>query len=83
MSKLVMFPNLREARREASLWVVRVDRGLSAEERAQLRTWAATPLHKRALREMAGLWQDMSVLTALAELFPLESAPAPVPQTTQ
>jgi len=73
-----MFPNLREARREASLWVVRVDRGLTAEERATLRSWAMTPLHKRALREMAGLWHDMSVLNALAEIFPLES-PARAP----
>jgi transmembrane sensor len=78
MSKLVMFPNLREARREASLWVVRVDRGLTPGERGELRAWATTPLHKRALREMAVLWHDMSVLNSLAELFPLESArPSP------
>lgn len=74
MSKLVLFPNLREARREASEWVVRVDRGLSSDERTSLRSWAATPINKRALREMATLWNDMSVLNSLAELFPLETS---------
>ena len=76
MSKLVLFPNLREARREASEWVVRLDRGLSADERTSLRSWAATPINKRALREMAALWNDMSVLRSLAELFPLEPSAA-------
>jgi transmembrane sensor len=77
MSKLVLFPNLREARRQASLWVVRVDRGLTAEERNALQAWVGSPLHKRALQEMAGLWSDMSVLHSLAEMFPHEAEPAP------
>ena len=79
MSKLVRFPNLREARQEASHWVVRVDRGLNAEESASLRSWAASPLNKRALREMAGLWSDMSVLRSLAEMFPLDGPQAAPP----
>lgn len=78
MSKLVRFPNLREARQQASEWVVRVDRGLDAEESAQLRAWAASPVNRRALHEMAGLWNDMSVLRSLSEMFPLD-ATAPEP----
>jgi len=80
VSKLVRFPNLREARQEASHWVVRVDRGLSPEESASLRSWAASPLNKRALREMAGLWSDMSVLRALSDMFPLDG-PSPGERT--
>lgn len=79
MSKLVLFPNLREARREASLWVVRVDRGLTAEERDELQVWATSPLHRRALQEMAGLWSDMSVLRALAEIIPHAAQPEAEP----
>jgi transmembrane sensor len=74
MSKLVQFPNVREARREASEWVVRMDRGLTPEERAALQTWAAVARNRRVLREMATLWNDMSVLTSLATMFPLEEA---------
>lgn len=78
MSKLVQFPNVREARREASEWVVRMDRGLTPEERAALQTWAAVARNRRVLREMATLWNDMNVLTSLATMFPLDEArPAP------
>lgn len=77
MSNLVRFPNLREAREQASLWVVRLDRGLAPEEQAELRTWSASALNRRALRDMTALWTDLDKLGALAEVFPREERRAP------
>jgi transmembrane sensor len=73
MSNLLVFPRLRDARREASLWIVRVDRGLDAQESQELRAWAAAAINRRALDEMAALWSDLTVLSTLAELFPHEA----------
>lgn len=71
MSKLLPFPSLKEARREAAQWVVRADRGLTAAERAELARWqTASQMNRRALRELGGLWTDMSSMSALAELYP-------------
>lgn len=65
------FPNLELAREQAAEWIARLDRGLSAEERRELRLWcAATPANTRALRQFTDLWADMDVLKALAEVFP-------------
>lgn len=79
MNKLVVLPRLRQARREASLWIVRVDRGLSEQETLELRAWAALPVNKRALQDIAALWKDLGVLATLAELFPREAPAAAKP----
>jgi transmembrane sensor len=79
VSNLLSFPSLREARREASQWIARMDRGLTPAEKTELAGWASVPLNRRALREMAALWQDMGVLRTLAELFPLDHGQAAAP----
>lgn len=79
MSKLLRFPSLKEARREAAEWVVRADGGLTPEDRAAFERWqAASPVNRRAVRELGGLWNEMNALGALAKVFP-RTPPAPAP----
>ncbi len=55
---------------EASLWVTRLDRGLSDEETIALQQWLAQDArHKASLLEMAQLWDRMDSLAVLSELF--------------
>ncbi len=70
---IVRLLNPRRAREEASLWIARLDRGLTAEERRGLDEWlAADSSHSAALVDLAALWDRADVLGELAELFPLE-----------
>lgn len=70
------FPDLGLAREQAADWIARLDRGLDADERRELRHWcAATPANTRALRQFSGVWADLDVMKALAEVFP-EGLPA-------
>jgi transmembrane sensor len=72
-AEVVRLPNQRRAREEASLWIARLDRGLTAEERRALDEWlAADSSHSAALVALAELWDRADVLAELAELFPLE-----------
>jgi transmembrane sensor len=59
---------------EAAEWLARRDRGLSAEENAQLREWAREPGNERALMEVARCWHGMDSMSVLADLFPLSAA---------
>ncbi|MCC6201373.1 MAG: FecR domain-containing protein [Gammaproteobacteria bacterium] len=72
-ANLIRFPSRRRAREEAALWIARLDRGLKADERAELGRWAAEPVNLRALRELATLWDRMTCLGELAGLFPLRT----------
>lgn len=64
-------PDLQRAREEASEWVARLDRGLTADEQAQLRAWRqASPANARALKQLSQLWGGMGVMKALATMFP-------------
>jgi transmembrane sensor len=72
-AEVVRLPNQRRAREDASLWIARLDRGLTAEERRSLDEWlSADSSHPAALVELAALWDKTDVLGELAELFPLE-----------
>src|ERR1043165_8717982 len=72
-AEVVRLPNQRRAREEASLWIARLDRGLTAEQRRALDEWLAVdPSHTAALIDLAALWDRTDVLAELAELFPLE-----------
>src|SRR5690606_10830057 len=65
------FPDLERAREDAANWVARLDRALPPQERAELRQWCAgRPANARALRQMTGLWADLGVMKALADVFP-------------
>jgi transmembrane sensor len=80
MADLLAFKTRRRIDEEASLWLSRLDRGLAADERAQLGEWlAADARHGRALVAMAALWDDMELLRELSGL--LELPPRSRPST--
>lgn len=62
---------------DASLWIARLDRGLSGDETRDLRLWLSqNSRHRECLLEMAELWDRMDSLSVLSELFdpPAQSA---------
>jgi len=74
MDNLVIFPNQRRARKEASLWLARLDRELTEAEREELNEWlVVSPTHGQALIHMAESWDEFDVLSELADVFPLEA----------
>jgi transmembrane sensor len=70
MSKLIPFPTRGQYREEASLWLARIDRGLTDAERRELAGWTRRAGRRDALAELARLWGQLDQLEALAELFP-------------
>lgn len=61
-------------REQAGLWIARLDRGIAAAERSELRVWLEeSPRHRAILFEMSELWDRMEILTEISELFPLEA----------
>ena len=75
MSKIVNIPDRNQLREQASLWLVRLQDGLSAGQKIELAHWLdqGDP-HREALLEMAAAWDEMGVLEELAGVFPLDSA---------
>lgn len=71
MSNLVNFPQDGSIRERAVEWIVRLDRGLSDEERVEFRRWAADERHRTELFVIANLWDRMDVLHEIAGLLSL------------
>ncbi len=70
MSNIYQFQTEEQMYEDASLWVARLDRGLSEEETAALRRWLeVNPGHRDCLMEMVELWDRMDSLSVLSELF--------------
>tara|TARA_R110000824_G_scaffold336_1_gene1696 strand:- start:120763 stop:121806 length:1044 start_codon:yes stop_codon:yes gene_type:complete len=77
--KVIKFPK-RQADRDQILeqacgWLAKLDgnKGCSVELREQIKQWLAEdPDHVQALLQMAELWDQMSALSELSEIFPLE-----------
>ncbi len=75
MTNIYELPKTKNRYDEASIWVARLDRGLSAAEQRALKTWmAADPENQTVLLEMTRIWDKTTELSRLAELFP-EPAP--------
>jgi transmembrane sensor len=56
---------------EASDWLAKLDRGLSAAEEQGLKAWLSQhPENRRALLRLASLWDKMDSLSLLTELIP-------------
>jgi len=56
---------------EASDWIAKLDRELTAAESTELQQWLAqSAAHRAALLEVAALWDKMDSLQRLADLFP-------------
>jgi transmembrane sensor len=73
MNKVVNFPNEKAAYHQAGVWIARLDRGLSADEQTELQQWLRADSRNRdALFELAELWDRMTPLAELSELFPAE-----------
>ncbi|MDO6567131.1 FecR domain-containing protein [Alteromonas sp. 1_MG-2023] len=71
MNNIRQFSSKEDIQEQACLWISRLDRELSDDEKAQLDVWLAeSPNHRKALMEAASLWDDMSVLNELSGLFP-------------
>lgn len=71
MNKIHEFPNQDKIHAEASEWLARLDRGLSADERVKLQQWLVESRENRqTLFDMAELWDKMDSLSRLSDLFP-------------
>jgi transmembrane sensor len=80
MPKVTQFNTKEEIQEQACLWISRMDRGCSAEEKKAMITWVnQSNAHHKALMKMASLWDDLSVLNELSALFPLENSPKRTP----
>lgn len=81
MSNILNFPGSSRSQEEAGFWLARLDGDpLSDEEVRAFHDWLTTDSdHRNALIELAGLWDDMDILSELSDLFPL--APKSVPDT--
>jgi len=59
---------------QASLWISKMDRGLSEAEKNDFIIWTKqSDLHRETLFNFAALWDDLSVLNELSALFPINN----------
>ncbi|WP_435276980.1 FecR family protein [Psychrobium sp. nBUS_13] len=74
MNNVSQFVRKEDIQAQASLWISKLERGLSDEEMQELTRW----IHRheenhRQLLQMAAFWDNLSVLNELSALFPLDS----------
>jgi transmembrane sensor len=73
MSNVHSFTSKDAIREEACLWVSRIDRGLTPEEKSEIRQWASiSSTHAIELKLAAEFWDETSVLQELSSLFPIQ-----------
>lgn len=71
MSNIYQLPMSAQVYDEASVWIAKLDNGLSLEEEDSLRHWLSASRHNQELLfKMAGLWDRLSVLSRLSEICP-------------
>jgi transmembrane sensor len=71
MSKVVEINFNTDPMDKASLWITRLDRGLSNQELNELKTWLqASNTHIETFMQLVELWDKMGSLSQLSELFP-------------
>lgn len=74
MSKVVAIDINKDPIDEASLWISKLDRGLSAQELDELRAWLnVSQKHVETFMQLVELWDKMESLSQLSELFPHKS----------
>jgi transmembrane sensor len=67
---------------EASLWITRLDRGLSEQEQLELKAWLnISHTHVEIFMQLVKLWDKMESLSQLSELFPHKPQPIPKNKT--
>ncbi len=74
MSKIVQFHSQQQMEESATLWLIRLDGGgLTEADHQAFGAWLDEhPEHLHELLRQARLWDNMSVMAQLAELFPLQ-----------
>jgi len=78
VSNVYEFPQRDKTYDQASRWCALMDKGLSAAEEYELQQWMAeSDTNKKVLFEMTKLWDDMSVMSRLADLIPERSTRTP------
>ena len=71
MKPLYEFPAVDEVYEEASIWIARMDKGLTADDEDALRKWLSQSNDNRAVfLEMTKLWDRMDTLSRLSDIFP-------------
>ena len=71
MSKVVDINVNKDPMDEASLWITRLDRGLSNQELSEIKIWLkASNTHTETFMQLVQLWDKMETLSQLSELFP-------------
>lgn len=83
MSNVREFQSTQSARTEqASAWITRLDKGLTADEELELGAWLSMSRENHCeFMEIAKLWDSMDGLSRLAAIFP-EPAEQPAPQSS-
>lgn len=72
-NNVLNFPSEEQRVDEASLWIARIDRGLTKEEKESLVGWLRRdPENSKILLELASLWDKMDHLSFLSEIFPVQ-----------
>jgi len=73
-NKIVKLNNINKVKEEGSLWLAKLDRDLSPEEEVQLKLWLAESKENRDyFMALAKRWDQLSVLSKLADIIPYES----------
>lgn len=72
-SNVTAFPDKAAIKEEAGAWIVKIDQGeLSPEQVSEFQQWLSqSPFHREYIEKLAKNWDSMSILSELAELFPL------------
>ena len=71
MNNIYEFPQQDQRYDEASVWIAKLDKDLSEANQKALQAWmAADQENQTVLREMTKLWDKMTVLSRLSDLFP-------------
>ncbi len=63
-------------RKEAAIWLARIDRGLRNDEVATLRAWLGSAPHRECIVTTARLWHGPETVSVLSALFPVAAEPA-------
>jgi transmembrane sensor len=57
-------------RKEASVWLAKLDRGLRAHEGVSLQEWLEKPSNRQVILELARMWHGPDTIAVLSALFP-------------
>ena len=71
MINIHKFPAVDEVYEGASIWIARMDEGLTADDEEALRRWLSKSAENRdVLLKMAKLWDRMDTLSRLSDIIP-------------